>query len=176
MNNEGHSTWPAAVTNTEDDFANFLDFPELEIDFSNLDANVVGVKNIQDDQGPLKNHHYSHTGYYAGDGGMREDALLPKSASATDMNTLKGRISGLQMQSGSLPSAEQHGYLGQHALQFQSQGRIPPTPTSLDIHGNRHHYSFADPQQQMLFEAQMQKQSQDQVSLFYLISGSLLMR
>ena len=149
------------VPSSGDEFTSFLDLPDLDIDFANFEGHAGGAS-VQDDQSALKSR-YGQGGFYAGDAGMRDDGMLPKSASATDMHMLKGRISGLHMQPGSLSQAEQHAHMGQQPMQFHNSGRIPPTPSSLDIHGSRSHFAPADPQQKAMFEAHMRKQ-QEQVS------------
>ena len=164
MNSEGNPVWPTTVPTSSEDFANFLDLPDLELDFSQFDPNATsGGESIQDDQAVIKGPYGQP--YYAGDGGMREDNLMQKSASASDINMLKGRISGLQVHPGNHPGNDQHAFAAQHQMQFHNQGRIPPTPTSIELHGNRHPYPAIDSQQQAMYEAQLRKQQQDQVSV-----------
>lgn len=161
--NEANPSWPSMVPTSGDELANFLDLPDLDIDFSNFDDNAAVSDLIQDDQSTLKSR-YSQPALYGGDGGFREESLQ-KSASATDMHMLKGRLTGLQVQPGQLSQAEQNAYMGQQSMQFHSQGRIPPTPVSLDLHGNRSHFAAMDPQQQAMYEAQMRNKQQEQVSV-----------
>lgn len=163
MNNETNSPWPSVVPNSGDDF-NFLEFNDLDIDFSAAFGETpTGGDNVQqDDQAALK-VQYGGPAFYGNDMPMRNDGSLAK-ASATDVNMLKGRISGLQVQPGSHPQTESRSYGAQQPLHYHAQGRIPPTPTSLDLHGTRSHFNVVDPHQQALFETHMRKQ-QDQVSV-----------
>ena len=161
MNDEASPSWPSLVSTSGDEFANFLDLPDLDIDFTTFDDNT-GADSVQEDQFAPRSR-YGQGGFYAGDAGMSDDTMLPKSASATDMHALKGQISGLQAQAGSHTSQRQ-GQMGQQPMPYHSAGRIPPTPSSLEMRGNHNQFIPTDPQQQAIYEAHMRKQ-QEQVSL-----------
>ena len=148
------------VPNLGDEFA-FLEFNDLDIDFSAFEGNTTSGENAQQDDRALK-AVYGEPAYYGNSASIRNDGSLPKSSSAADINMLKGQISGLQVQPSSHPHGEVQAYGAQQPLHYQAQGRIPPTPTSIDIRGNRQQFNMVDPQQQAMFEAHMRKQ-QDQV-------------
>ena len=171
MNNEANSSWPSMVPSSGDEFASFIDLPDLDIDSSNLDNGASAGEHVEDGQSELRNHYGQHT-FFGGDVGAHEEGMIPRSASATDINMLK-RISGLQVQPGSYPQAEHHTQFGSQAMQFHHQGVIPPTPTSLDIHGNRSHFNTIDAQQQTMYDAQLRKQQQE-VSTTSALSGTIL--
>ena len=147
------------VPNSGDEFASFIDLPDLDIDFSNLNNGASDGGHLEDGQSELGSHYGQHP-FFAGDAGAHEEGMIPRSASATDMNMLK-RISGLQVQPGSYPQGEHHTQFGSQTMPFHHQGIIPPTPTSLDIHGNRSHFHAIDPQQHTMYDAQLRKQQQE---------------
>ena len=151
------------VPSSGDEFASFIDLPDLDIDFTNIDGSVASGDNVEDSQPALKSRYIGHD-FYSGDGVVRGDGILPKSASATDMNMLK-RISGLQVQPGSYPQAEHHTQVAPQHVHFHNQGVIPPTPTSLDLHGNRSHFTTIDPHHHAMYEAQLRKQQQEVSSI-----------
>ena len=159
MNSKANSSWPSMVPTSGDEFASFIDLPDLDIDFSSFDNDASDSRHLEDGQSGLGSHYGQHP-FFTGDAGAHEEGLIPRSASATDMNMLK-RISGLQVQPGSYPQGEHHTQFGSQAMQFHHHGVIPPTPNSLDIHGNRSHFNAIDPQQHTMYETQLRKQQQE---------------
>lgn len=150
MQNDSSSTWSTAAPTSGEDFARFLEFHDLDLDLSAFDDQAQVSAQSQD----VSDHHgmkqdYDAAAYYD----QLHHVAIQKDGSTGD---LRGQMTGLHV--GSSTHSLSNGY----QQQMYYQNRIPPTPSSTDIHG-RQSQSLVDAQQASMYEAQVRKQ-QEQVS------------
>ena len=157
------------VTANEEDFANFLDFENINFDLDALDA---GFQNGQ------------MAG--AGNGGAGGDAAMgfghvggnPMSGVAQGQplgqRPAEGHtFHGMDMAGHEHSQHAQPQYLPEHTQGYQGRPMIPPTPDSVEMHGGAmpYHYRQERPNQGM-YETYQQKQD-DQVRLSLHISRDI---
>jgi hypothetical protein len=160
------------VSGPEEDFTSFLEFGELQLNFPTFDT--------QGHDGGEGQHSPGHGMGSAMETeetmmGMKDDLQQQIDPSLMQMQT---SMPGLQVLHGSADSLldlnMQAQLFHQQQLQYHQQqrrmqglyhrqGMIPPTPTSLEIHGQPRSYPQMDPQARAMYEHYTQKQ-QDGVS------------
>ena len=154
MQNDPSSTWSTVVPTSGDDFDTFLAFSDLDLDLSAFDdgqAQLPAQSQELSDQNVMKDD-YDTTVYYE----QLHHVAMQKHGSTGD---LRGQMTGLHMRSSTLPL--QHEY-HHHQQQMHYQSRIPPTPSSADLHGAQSQL-MVDVHEASMYEAQVRKQ-QEQVS------------
>ena len=157
MQSDPSSAWPSAAATATDDLANFFEFNDIDLDFQAFEdqTSAQTSQDVSAQNGAKQG--YDTTEYYD----QMRHASIPKTGSTGD---LRGRMTGLQMRTNNHPM--QHGY--PQSIQYQS--RIPPTPSSSELHGT-HPHLLVDSQQAAMYEAHMRKQ-QEQVGFLVIWSAN----
>lgn len=172
MSQSSTTTWSPMVSGPEEDFANFLEFGDLQLNFPAFDAHVQDGGEEQQNQ----SHELDAATMEAEMGmmGMKGDMqqqvdpnLMPMPTSMAELQALDGSTDSLldmNMQA-QLFHQQQLQYHQQRRMQglYHRQGVVPPTPTSLEMHGQPRSYPQMDPQARAMYEHYSRKQ-QDHVS------------
>ena len=169
MNQSSTTTWSPMISAPEEDFANFLEFGDLQLNFPAFDTEAPDATT---EQNP---NHGVDTTMETGGGlvGMKGDIqlqidpnLLPMQTSMAEMRALHGSTDSLldmNMQA-QIFHHQQLQYHQQRRMQnlYHTQGMVPPTPSSLEIQGQPRSYPQMDPQARVMYEHYTRK---DHVSL-----------
>lgn len=128
------ASWSPTVSGPEDDFSNFLEFSDLQLDFSSFDDNSHNGENIQagGDAMDVQNNATDD---------LLEFRQLGNSSAATGFDGPIEAFPDMQMQSQQL---DQH--LSPHLTYghpFAAHNVVPPTPNSMEIHGSQTQYDHA---------------------------------
>lgn len=128
------ASWSPTVSGPEDDFSNFLEFSDLQLDFSSLDDNPHNGENIQADGDPMDVRNNAIDD-------LLEFRQLGDSSATTGFNEPIEVFPDIQMQSQQLDK-----HLSQHLTYghpFAAHNGVPPTPNSMEIHGSQAQYNHA---------------------------------
>ena len=172
MNQSSTTTWSPMVSGPEDDFANFLEFGDLQLNFPAFDPQVQGGGEEQQ----VRNHGLdpaidADMGMLGMKGDMQQQIdpnLMPMQTSMAELqHALHGSTESLldlNMQAQLFHQQQLH-YHQQRRMQglYHRQGVVPPTPNSFEMHGQPRSYPQLDPQTRALYEHYSRKQ-QDPVS------------
>lgn len=156
------------VSGPEDDFASFLEFSDLQLNFPAFDGNV------HQDAGEMQQETVSTMDARMDNGvGMmgnvqqqQIDPHLMPSTPMAGLSSIDGSnesLMDLNMQAQMHRQRQQQQYQQQAQSHYQRQGMVPPTPNSIEMHGRSHYYPQMDhAQAQAVYEHYARKQ-QDQV-------------
>ena len=170
---------PTLSVSSHDDFQQFLDMginnlgDSLQFDFPDFDGqqSQAGQLMQQHERERMESRMEGAHGSMSHDTPMHEH--MPAMTTAGSHATIPGPTSNGQPSSGSIVEIDaQIQYLQQQRQQRQMQeqqkyytrnGMIPPTPNSIEMHGNHgQFYPHSDPQQQAIYERyRMQAKDQD---------------
>ncbi|KAL9036837.1 MAG: hypothetical protein Q9214_005962, partial [Letrouitia sp. 1 TL-2023] len=134
MNQMPSAPWSPTASGPEDDFSNFLEFSDLQLDFPSFEDNSHNGENIQTD-GDAMDVRSNATN------DLLEFRQLGNSSATTGFNGPIEAFPDMQMQSQQL---DQH--LSQHLTYghpFAAHNVVPPTPNSMEIHGSQAQYDHA---------------------------------
>lgn len=167
----------------EEDFANFLEFGDLQLNFPAFDPHE------QDggDEHQSRNHGLDATmeaemGMMGMKGDMQQQVdpnLMPMQTSMAELQqALNGSTESLfdmNMQAQLFHQQQLH-YHQQRRMQglYHRQGVVPPTPTSLELHGQPRSYPHMDPQARAMYEHYARKQHDHVSSSLKFFSQSAL--
>ena len=159
MNQSTTTTWSPMIAGPDEDFANFLEFSDLQLNFPAFDTEAQDATTDQ-----IPNHGLDTT-METGGGmvGMKGDIqhqidpnLLPMQASMAETRSLHSSTDALldmNMQA-QIFHHQQLQYHQQRRVQnlYHTQGMVPPTPSSLEIHGQPRSYPQMDPHARAMYE------------------------
>ena len=172
------------VSGPEEDFGNFLEFADLQLNFPAFDAQSHNVRTAPSEQvhpGAGMDTNMENAAA-AGMMGLKEgDINLVLDPQLMDIQTtMPGLVHGasaeslmsLDIQAQPVPPPQQEQFHHQQHRQrlaqapYQRYGTVPPTPNSIDIHaGQAQHYeAYMDSQMRAMYEHYQRKQ-QDNVRL-----------
>ena len=171
MNQSATTTWSPMVLGPEDDFASFLEFGDLQLNFPTFDEEQQVVVGGQEDPIPgLDTTMETEVGM----GGVKEGEiqqqidpnLAAMQLSPHDLGELNGASESsmdLSIQA-QIFHQQQLNYHQQRLIQahYHRQGMVPPTPSSSEMHGQPRSYPQIDPQARAVYEHYARKQ-QDHV-------------
>lgn len=163
MNQNPTARWSPMVSGPEDEFANFLDFGDLN--FSAFDGSSQGDGGMQQDgSGPMDTSMEGAAGMMG-----LEQAHIQQMGPTTQiphqhMNGFQEPFPDMNIQTDMFNQPQQQSlpYLQRH--QYHPQNSVPPTPNSLEMHGRHPQYyqTPTDLQQQQMYE-QYKRHQRDQV-------------
>ncbi len=155
------------VSGPEEDFSSFLEFGDLQLTFPGFDGGPQSRGGAQDNAGAMDTTTENAAGMMViEDGHMQQHLEQP--TSMPSMNGFHGSTQpfpDMSMQTEFLEQSQPH--FSMQGQQYHSQHIVPPTPNSIEMHGDRARYSQQplDPQAQAMYEHYRRKQK-DQVRLF----------
>ena len=167
MNHTSTSTWSPMVSGPEDDFANFLEFNDLQLTFPTFDVDGHdnghdGVSLQQDTTLGMDATMDSEVGlmdYKEGQMNPQMDQHMDQSE--PQLHTLLDGIDETHDSGESLLNMnlhEQHYHQQHHQQQqlinndYQTSGRVPPTPNSIEMSGGHgRYYPHADAHAQAIY-------------------------
>lgn len=151
MNQNPAPRWsPMVSAPAEDDFANFLDFTDLDFDgFDGVDLQQNGV-------GAMDTSMEGAAGTLGLEQGHMQQSLMEQRNHAPPMNGFHGSTESfpdLAMQQ-ELFDQQQQQQIHMQNQQYHDRNAIPPTPNSLEIHGGHAQYyrTPADHQQLHMYD------------------------
>ncbi|MCJ1389284.1 hypothetical protein MMC18_002140 [Xylographa bjoerkii] len=181
MNQSATTTWSPMVSGTEDDFANFLEFGDLQLSFPAFDGEQHAVGPGQ--QGSIAGLD-TDMANEVGILGMKEGeiqqqldsnlaAMQPSAQDLRDLNGSSESVMDLSIEA-QIFHQQQLNYHQQRLIQghYHRQGMVPPTPNSLEMHGQPRSYPQMDPQARVMYEHYAQKQ-QDHLVFTPLVSPAV---
>ncbi|KAL8869396.1 MAG: hypothetical protein Q9174_004301 [Haloplaca sp. 1 TL-2023] len=141
------TTWPHMVTEPEDDFSNYLEFDDLQLNFSPFDANPQNGEEIQDVTGPIMEAHSDHSNNTNAGGVMAyQHGGLPQYTDSTAFNALDTsphNFPDMTLAPQFFDQPPQHHQMNQarqYPQSFHPRNVIPPTPNSMEMHGGHAQY------------------------------------
>lgn len=164
MNQISASTWSPIVTGPEDELASFLEFGDLPLTFAFDEATQHERGLQQEADGAMDLPMANGAGMLPlGDGQLQH---------RVDQQDPMGPISAYEPQfhqmniAGELFHSHQHPHLQLQVPSYRTPGMIPPTPTSIEMHGDppRYYHTARDHQSQALYD-RLGTNAKDQVRL-----------
>ncbi|MCJ1283708.1 hypothetical protein MMC26_003039 [Xylographa opegraphella] len=181
MNQSATTTWSPMVSGPEDDFASFLEFGDLQLNFPTFDEEQQTVAGGQAGPIPgLNTTMATEVGMVAMKEGEIQQQIDPNLAamrlSPQDLRELHGASESsmdLSIQA-QMFHQQQLNYHQQRLMQghYHRQGMVPPTPNSLEMHGQPRSYPQMDPQARAMYEHYARKQ-QDHMVFTPLVSPAV---
>lgn len=147
------------VSGPEDDFANFLEFTDLQLNFPTYDGTqndggmqqdaVVGLDTAMENVGEMMDLKEGQPQQQ-----MEQHDVQQQPSSLAMMESLHSSTDSLlemDMQGQLFQQQQQQQQMqGQH---YQRHNMVPPTPNSIEMHGGKaHYYQHVDPQAQAMYE------------------------
>lgn len=163
MNQISTTSWSPMVSAPEEDFASFLEFGDLQLQFPNFDGVVQDGRELQQEPAGTMD-----TSMGDEQGLMRQEMSQGNSMQA--MNGFHGSTDSyhdMNMQP-DLYSPNQQQQMHIHAPhQYHGQNMIPPTPNSIEMHGDhtRYYRSSGEHQSQAVYERFGRNPQKDQVRI-----------
>ena len=156
------------VSGPEEDFSTFLEFGDLQLTFPGFDGAPQNRAEVQEDAGAMDTSTENHAGMMGLENGQMQQHL----ERPTTMATMNGFHASAQpfpdmgLQTEFLEQQPQPHYAMQ-GQQYHGQHVVPPTPRSIEMHGDQAPYNQqpVDPQAQAMYEHYRRKQKH-QVSVF----------
>ncbi|MCJ1438765.1 hypothetical protein MMC27_008155 [Xylographa pallens] len=165
----------------EDDFASFLEFGDLQLNFPTFDTEQHAVEGGQEGPIPgLDTNMETEVGIMGMKEGEIQQQIDPNLAamqlSPQDLRDLNGSSESsmdLSIQA-QIFHQQQLNYHQQRLIQghYHSQGMVPPTPNSLEMHGQPRSYPQLDPQARAMYDHYARKQ-QDHMVFTPLVSPAV---
>lgn len=170
MNQIPTTSWSPMVSAPEEDFASFLEFEDLQLQFPNFDGVVQDGRELQ--QEPTETMD-TPMGNEQGlmrleDGNMPQD--MDQGNSMQNMNGFQGSTSSyhnLNIHSDLYTPIHQQQMHIHAPRQYHGQNMIPPTPNSIEMHGDHTQYyrPSGDHQAQAVYESFGRNPQKDQVRI-----------
>ncbi|MCJ1409157.1 hypothetical protein MMC19_003235 [Ptychographa xylographoides] len=167
------TTWSPMVSAPEDDFSSFLDFNDLQLNFSTFDgASPEGESGRQGLGHGIDAEMENGVGMMVMKDGDLQQQIDPSLASMPtalpepqDVHSSSESLLDMNMQVQLFHQQQLHYHqqLRMEALYHQRPGMVPPTPTSLEIHGQPRSYPQMDPTQRAMYEHYARKQQNHMV-------------
>lgn len=137
MNQISTSPWSPIVTGPEEELASFLEFADLPLTFSFDEGPQHGRGLQQEADGAMDTPMGNGSGMLPLADGQLQHQL--------NHHNPIGSMSGYQPQFHQMSIAgeifnQQHSHLGLQVPAYRPQGMIPPTPTSIEMHGDQQRY------------------------------------
>ena len=156
------------VSGPEEDFSTFLEFGDLQLTFPGFDGGPQTGGEVQDDAGAMD----TSTENTAGMMGMEDRRMQQHLGQPTSMPSMNGFHAPVQpfpdmdMQTEFLDQQSQP-HFPMQGQQYHGQHIVPPTPRSMEMHGDQLRYNQqpVDAQAQAMYEHYRRRQK-DQVSYF----------
>lgn len=168
MNQISATSWSPIVTGPEEELASFLEFADLPLTFPFDEAPQHG-RSLQQEADPTMDTPMGNGGGMlpVADGQMQHQLKYPNPI---------GSMGGYQSQfhhmsiPGELfnqPPQQQHPHLPLQVPPYRPQGMIPPTPTSIEMHGDQQRYyqTAGDHNQHAMYD-RLGTNIKDQVRIF----------
>lgn len=177
MNHNPTPRWSPLVSGPEDDFANFLDFGDLN--FSTFgDGSVEGTPQVNGTSGDAGPMDTSLEGAGNGEVEMMSHPAIQQNPMAHSMHAFQEAFP--EMSSPVELLSRQHSQHHQQALihmqqhpRYYGHNAVPPTPNGLEMHGNHpEYYNPADRQQQLMYEHYRRHQN-EQMNFTPLVSPAV---
>ena len=144
------------VSGSEDDFASFLDFGDLNFPVFG-DSSVGGTPQASGGSGDGGAMDMSMEGAEAAAPGMISHPGVEQSSIENPMNGFQETFPGMNSPTPFMTRQQSqqqaaHLQMQQHP-RYYGHNAVPPTPNSLEMHGNQSdYYNPADRQQQLMYE------------------------
>ena len=160
MNQPQPSGWSPVVSGPDEDFANFLEFGDLQLTFPHFDGLAQGTGHVQQDADIPMDTTMDTTTEILGYG----DGHVPQQLNHSTSNPLMNGYAGDQ---GHLFDMPEHFNQPSHAfskgLHQYAQGMVPPTPNSIEMHGGHPGYYQIPLHQQAHMYEHYRRNQPDQV-------------
>ena len=165
MNQISASTWSPMVSGPEEDFSNFLEFGDLQLAFPGFDAETQDRGEVQEGAGAMDTSAENAAVMM----GIEEGHIqqhLEQPTSMPSINGFPGSTQPFPIMSMQTEFLDQQPHFPMQGQQYHNQHIVPPTPNSIEMHGDRARYNQPpiDPQAQAIYEHYRRKQK-DQVRL-----------
>lgn len=167
MNQISATPWSPMVSGPEEEFANFLEFGDLQLSFPPFEGAVQDGSELQQEPGgamdtPMGNE----TGVLELEDGHNNHQELNQRNPLRFMAGFQGSTETfheMHMQT-DLFNPHQHQQLHMHGPQYRGRNIIPPTPNSIEMHGDqaRYYRSAGEHQTHTTYERYGRNQSQNQ--------------
>ena len=155
------------VSGPEEDFSTFLEFGDLQLTFPGFDGGSQNRGEVQEDAGAMDTAtENSAVMMGLDDGRMQQHLEQPTSMATMNGFNAAQTFPDMGMQAEFLDQHSQP-HFSMQGQQYHGQHIVPPTPRSIEIHGDQARYSHqpVDPQAQAMYEHYRRKQK-DQVRSF----------
>lgn len=170
MNQISTTSWSPMVSAPEEDFASFLEFGDLQLQFPNFDGVVQNVRELQQEHtGTMDTSMGNEQALMRlEDGNMQQN--MDQGNSMQTMNAFQGSTDSfhnLNIHS-DLYAPNQQQQMHIHVPhQYHGQNMIPPTPNSVEMHGDhtRYYRPSGDHQTQAVYERFGRNPQKDQVRI-----------
>lgn len=172
MNQITTPTWSPMVSGPEEDFASFLEFSDLQLNFPPFDGShnegpmqqdaAVALDTTMENVGEMMELKEGQAQQQ-----MEPHEMQQQSSSMGMMESLHGSTDSLldmDMQVQLFQQQQQHQMQGQH---YQRHNMVPPTPNSIEMHGTKAHY-YLDPQAQAMYERYSRHQKDQVLALRFI--------
>ncbi|MCJ1478504.1 hypothetical protein MMC13_007184 [Lambiella insularis] len=178
MNQSATTTWSPMISAPDDDFANFLEFGELHLNFPTFDPEAPdGASGPQTSLDELDTSMDAGLGMMALKPGPMEQqidsSMASMPSSASDVPGASEPLMEMNLQAQLFLQQQMH-YHQERLIQghYQRPGMIPATPNSLDMHGPPRSYPHMDSQSRAMYE-QYARSQQDQMAFTPLVSPAV---
>ena len=170
MNQISTTTWSPMTSGPEEEFANFLEFGDLQLTFPPFEDTVQDGRELQQDSADAIDTQMGNEAGGLGleDGQMQQE--LDPHRSMRFMDDFNGSADSFQemnMPTGLFTPHPQHTLQQLHNPQYRGQNMIPPTPNSIEMHGDptRYYRSSGEHQSHVTYE-RFGRHQNDQVRIF----------
>ena len=154
------------VSGPDDDFANFLEFTDLQLSFPTFDGPqndggmqqdaVVGLDTAMENVGEMMDLKEGQPQQQMEQHDVQQqpssiDMMESLHSSTDSLLAMDMQVQLFQQQSQQQQQQQQQQQMqGQH---YQRHNMVPPTPNSIEMHGGKaHYYPHMDPQAQAMYE------------------------
>lgn len=168
MNQISASPWSPMVSGPEDEFASFLEFGDLQLTFPYEGGHQDGRELQQEPGGGMDTSMGNGAGVVRLENGPVQQQMDQCSSMAA-MNGYHASTEpfhDLNIQ-GEIFNQQQQSHLHLHGPQYNGQNVIPPTPNSMEMHGEqaRYYQSSRDHHSQAMYD-RLGRNQKDQVRIF----------
>ena len=176
MNQNTTAVWSPMVSAPEDEFANFLEFSDLQLDFPFGTGVQDDTELLPGSAGTMDTHMENGIGMMGfGEGNVQQyqqpqidPSLMHPQTSSSSLDNVHNSSTESLMDVNTRAQIFHEGpkqYQRQHQRQdhYHGQGMVPPTPNSIEMHGDySRFYHQVDPHSQANYE-QYPRKHQNQV-------------
>ncbi|KAI9875582.1 MAG: hypothetical protein M1830_008321 [Pleopsidium flavum] len=167
------------VSAPEDDFASFLEFGDLQLNYGNYEVTTQDGQGVSHDSGNVMDTTMENAG---GPNGLGEGHIQHQQVehdgiqqsdlpSMEDMTGSTDSLMDLNIQAQIFHQQQQHQQM--QSQTFHRQAIIPPTPNSMKMHGGTgHYYPQMDSQAQAIYE-RYSRMKEDQMVFTPLVSPAV---
>lgn len=156
MNQISASPWSPMVSGPEEEFANFLEFGDLQLTFPSFEGPMPDGGDLRQEAGSAMDIPMGNRGEVLG----LDEEHMPEEMNQNDpmrfMDGFQGSTESfheMNMRAELFhPLQQQQSHT--HSAHYRSQNIIPPTPNSIELHGEhtRYYRSSGEHQSQAVFE------------------------